>query len=147
MITLAAFLSSSMAEHSAVNRRVVSSSLTWGAKEKRPSFDGRFSFSYPEQGIGRGSADRDAAAGQAIAPLCRSHKGGIFLSQRLKKRCRCDKLVPKTAVYGNTEQKGRNRHETNRSSQLRKTHRPNGSQHPQGAGRHHLRPARSAEVH
>ena len=45
MITLAAFLSSSMAEHSAVNRRVVSSSLTWGAKEKRPSCDGRFSFS------------------------------------------------------------------------------------------------------
>ena len=34
-----------MAEHSAVNRRVVSSSLTWGAKEKRPSCDGRFSFS------------------------------------------------------------------------------------------------------
>lgn len=28
-----------------VNRRVVSSSLTWGAKEKRPSSDGRFSFS------------------------------------------------------------------------------------------------------
>ena len=28
------FLSSSMAEHSAVNRRVVSSSLTWGAIEK-----------------------------------------------------------------------------------------------------------------
>ena len=44
MITLAAFLSSSMAEHSAVNRRVVSSSLTWGAKsfEKCPK-TGHFS--------------------------------------------------------------------------------------------------------
>ncbi len=30
------FLSSSMAEHSAVNRRVVGSSPTWGAKGKRP---------------------------------------------------------------------------------------------------------------
>ena len=31
------FLSSSMAEHSAVNRRVVGSSPTWGAKRKQPS--------------------------------------------------------------------------------------------------------------
>ena len=29
-----------------VNRRVVSSSLTWGAKEKRPSSDGRFFLLY-----------------------------------------------------------------------------------------------------
>ena len=35
-----------MAEHSAVNRRVVSSSLTWGAKQNRPSFDGLFCLSF-----------------------------------------------------------------------------------------------------
>ncbi len=37
IISLAAFLSSSMAEHSAVNRRVVSSSLTWGATSSQAS--------------------------------------------------------------------------------------------------------------
>ena len=36
------FLSSSMAEHSAVNRRVVGSSPTWGAKQKRPPVGGLF---------------------------------------------------------------------------------------------------------
>ena len=44
------FLSSSMAEHSAVNRRVVGSSPTWGA-EKVPENNGSgaFSFSDPEE--------------------------------------------------------------------------------------------------
>ena len=36
------FLSSSMAEHSAVNRRVVGSSPTWGAIQNPPSFEGGF---------------------------------------------------------------------------------------------------------
>ena len=46
IISLAAFLSSSMAEHSAVNRRVVSSSLTWGATSPRTSNRSRRHFSF-----------------------------------------------------------------------------------------------------
>ena len=40
--TLRTFLSSSMAEHSAVNRRVVGSSPTWGANQKAVYPDGFF---------------------------------------------------------------------------------------------------------
>ena len=39
-----AFLSSSMAEHSAVNRRVVGSSPTWGARNMRPILNRAFFF-------------------------------------------------------------------------------------------------------
>ena len=75
MITLAAFLSSSMAEHSAVNRRVVSSSLTWGAKEKRPSFDGRFSFSCTAAYNPRLTAAAENLCG-AERPQCGIQRGG-----------------------------------------------------------------------
>ena len=75
MITLAAFLSSSMAEHSAVNRRVVSSSLTWGAKQRSHPSGWLFCFSCMRTYSPRLTAAAVIRRG-AERPRCGMQRGG-----------------------------------------------------------------------